>query len=237
MMNTRLAIISLATLCFSTPSFAGIVMGGTRLVYPTDKKEVQLQIKNRDEGISHLIQSWIVDKDEKKAPFVITPPLFKLEAGKATLLHVIYTGKKGVLPEDRETLFWMNVKSVGATTEEQENKNMLQLAIKTRIKLFWRPTKLNNNAAHSAWENLTFTRSNNRLNVTNPTPYHVSLSSLTVNGKALASDDNSKPAAVTMMIAPFASNSYPLPAGAGNNVSWSAINDYGGTTSVKTGTF
>ncbi|WP_256350323.1 molecular chaperone [Enterobacter sp. ENT03] len=222
---------------FSAQSFAGIVLGGTRLIYPADKKEIQLPIKNTDNDSSHLVQSWLNDSNNNKAPFIITPPLFKLEAQKETLLHIIYTGKKAALPEDRETLFWLNVKSIAATSDENENKSMLQLAIKSRLKVFWRPEKLSSEAANRAWEDLTFSRMDNRLKVSNPTPYHISIASLSVNGKAIESTDKSKPGAVTMMVMPFASNTYPLPASAGNNVSWSAINDYGGTTATKTHTF
>ena len=46
-------------------------------------------------------------------------------------LRIINTG--GNLPQDRESLFWMNIKTIPAT-EKLDNVNTLQIAIKTRIK-------------------------------------------------------------------------------------------------------
>ena len=57
---------------------AGVIIGGTRIIYHADKKESSLDVKNPD-PYSYLIQSW-VDKDENdtsKTPFIVTPPLFR----------------------------------------------------------------------------------------------------------------------------------------------------------------
>ena len=233
MMISRYTLLSLIAFCFSAQSLAGVVIGGTRIVYPSDKKEVQITLKNKDNDERHLVQSWISDAQDKKAPFIVTPPLIKLDEKKETLLHVVYTGEKSALPSDRETLFWANVKSIAATPVELKDKNHLQLAFKTRVKLFWRPGKLNSSDAGLAAEKLTFARADKSLKVTNPTPYYVSFETLTVDGKKVASYDKTQPDAATMMVAPFSTVNYPLPEAAGNTVSWTAINDYGGTTPVQ----
>ena len=46
------------------------------------------------------------------------------------------------LPGDRESLFWVNVKAIPAMEKDQKNENTLQLAIISRIKMFYRPTHL-----------------------------------------------------------------------------------------------
>ncbi|STI86148.1 periplasmic pilus chaperone family protein [Escherichia coli] len=46
------------------------------------------------------------------------------------------------LPGDRESLFWVNVKAIPAMEKDQKNENTLQLAIISRIKMFYRPTNL-----------------------------------------------------------------------------------------------
>lgn len=70
---------------------------------------------------------------------MVTPPLFRLGAGQENNLRILRTG--GNLPEDRESLYWMNIKSIPSTTEKQDNVNTLQIAVKTRIKLIYRPQR------------------------------------------------------------------------------------------------
>lgn len=52
----------------------------------------------------------------------------------------MYTGEP--LPADRESLFWMNVKAIPSLDEKLANENTLQIAIQSRIKLFYRPSGL-----------------------------------------------------------------------------------------------
>ena len=44
------------------------------------------------------------------APFLITPPLFRMDAQKEQSLRIVYTHDQ--LPADRESLFWLNVLEV-----------------------------------------------------------------------------------------------------------------------------
>ncbi|MDI8993129.1 fimbria/pilus periplasmic chaperone, partial [Salmonella enterica subsp. enterica serovar Anatum] len=41
------------------------------------------------------------------APFMVTPPLFRLNGGQKNVLRIIRTG--GNLPEDRESLYWLDI--------------------------------------------------------------------------------------------------------------------------------
>jgi len=56
------------------------------------------------------VQSWVDSggKNRAKAPFLITPPLFRLDAKEDNVLRVVRTG--GNLPGDRESLYWLNIK-------------------------------------------------------------------------------------------------------------------------------
>lgn len=67
------------------PVQAGVVVGGTRLIYDGGKKESALNINNPD-AVPYLIQSWVdaQEGDSAKAPFIITPPLFRLDGAKIT---------------------------------------------------------------------------------------------------------------------------------------------------------
>nr|WP_318382913.1 molecular chaperone [uncultured Enterobacter sp.] len=227
-------LLGFILLMLATTANAGIVLGGTRVVYPSDKNEVQISLKNKDEQNRYLIQSWVSYPDDTKAPFIITPPIYKLEENRQTLLHIIYAGDEKALVQDRETLFLVNVKSVSAIPQELREKNTLQLALKSRIKLFYRPAALDNALALAAWEKLTFRRQGNTIVAKNPTPFYVTFNTLAIGGKSLEPTEQKEiPSALTMMVAPFSEQSFPAPAGASGEITWSALNDFGAETVTK----
>lgn len=215
--------------CFSAQ--ASIVLGGTRIIYPANKSDVQIALKNKDPHTRYLVQSWVSYPDDKKAPFIITPPVYKLSENRQTLLHIIFTGNKNALPGDRESLFVANVKSVSALSPELKDKNTLQFAMKTRLKLFWRPEKLSESDALTAWEKITFRRQGSQLVAKNSTPFYVSFGELKVGGKAVSSaESKNTPPALSMMVAPFSEQVFVLPKGATGAVTWTAISDFGAQT-------
>ncbi|ENZ5482569.1 fimbrial biogenesis chaperone [Serratia marcescens] len=200
-------------------AWAGVVVGGTRVIYDGAKKEAAISVNNPEKTAPYLIQSWVENataSDSSKPPFLITPPLFRLDAGQENVLRIVRTG--GQLPEDRESLYWLNIKSIPST--EQSDQNRLLISVKTRIKLIYRPSGLSGNAAE-AYQKLTFSRQGNQLRVNNPTPYYVAFYSVKVGGKEIKEAGT---------VGPKGSLSWPMPAGAGAQVSWQAINDYGGIT-------
>ncbi len=62
------------------------------------------------------------------------------------MLRIVRAG--GNLPEDRESVYYVNVKAIPPAPAE-ESANTLQLAIKTRMKLFYRPAGLKGNPMDS----------------------------------------------------------------------------------------
>ncbi len=203
---------------------AGVVVGGTRLIYQAASKEGALSINNPEKTTPYLIQSWVdnfQEKDSKKVPFIITPPLFRLDAGQENVLRIVYTGNN--LPQDRESIFWLNVKSIPATAASQSNQ--LQISVKTRIKLIYRPAGLSE-SPETAYQKLVFSRQGGRLTAHNPTPFYISFYALNVNGK-----DVDNPG----MVAPGQDSSWSAPANAGGKVTWSAINDFGGISPSASG--
>nr|WP_277422086.1 molecular chaperone [Citrobacter portucalensis] len=213
---------------------ASIVLGGTRIIYPENKKEVQISIKNKEDANKYLIQSWVTKTDNTKAPFIITPPIYKMDANGQALLHIVFIGDKGSLPQDRESMFVANFKSVSAMPDELKDKNTLQFAMKTQLKLFWRPVSLKESAAAGAWEKLRFSRQGSQLTAKNPTPFHISLLELSVGGKRVKPlADSSVPESLSMTIPPFGEQIFSIPAAAVGDVSWAAVNDYGAATVKK----
>ena len=130
-------LLALVLALFTVQAQAGIVIGGTRVIYNGDKKETSASIRNPDKSGVWLVQSW-VDSGVKgsKTPFIVTPPLFRINPGEENMLRIVRTG--GSLPEDRESVFWLNVKSIPATDDSIPHNNVLQVVVKSRLKLFYR---------------------------------------------------------------------------------------------------
>lgn len=204
---------------FSSSSLASVVLSGTRVIYPSDAKEVSVKINNVGPS-PVLLQSWIDNGDPNakpaaiKVPFVLTPPMNRVEQGKGQTLRISYAG--GSLPMDRESVFWLNVLEVPAKSEAKTSENRLQMAFRTRIKLFYRPAGLQGNA-NDAYKTVTWNTEGGKVQATNPTPFYVNFVNLSVNGKKL---DNA-------MVAPRSSMVLNLAGNGGNKISGSVVNDYG----------
>lgn len=69
---------------------ADIVISGTRIVYPQSSKDVIVDLDNRGNK-PLLVQTWLddgredVDPQELKLPFVITPPVSRIDPKKGSL--------------------------------------------------------------------------------------------------------------------------------------------------------
>ncbi|MBW1250806.1 molecular chaperone [Pseudomonas tolaasii] len=198
---------------------AGVVVGGTRVVYEGAKKEASISVDNSDKATPYLIQSWVEDASGAKAvqaPFIMTPPLFRLDGGQENMLRIIRTG--GQFADDKESVFWINIKAIPSS--EKSDANTLQISVKTRIKLFFRPAGLPGTAA-DAYKALVFARNGDQLQVNNPTPYYVSFYRISVGDKEIKDPG---------MVAPRSNLTLPVPNGSSGRVSWQSINDYGGVS-------
>ncbi len=198
---------------FSAHAGATVVIGGTRIVYPSNEKEVTVKLTNQAKTPS-LVQVWLDDGDEKstpdtaKVPFTVAPPIFRMDGEKGQAVRVMYTGES--LPTDKESLFWVNVLEVPPKADNPEGRNLLQFAFRTRIKLFFRPAKLAGDVDHApdklSWKLVSLEAGKElALQVFNPTPYHVNFAKvdLSINEKAVGNEGGG-------MVAPGQSETFPL---------------------------
>ncbi|WP_368750197.1 fimbria/pilus periplasmic chaperone [Klebsiella aerogenes] len=211
---------------------AAIVINNTRVIYPQKEREVTVRIDNQGKG-PVLLQSWVDDGNEKalpekmNVPFVLTPPVNRIDAGKSQSLRLRYTGAS--LPTDKESLFWLNALEIPTRQKADADQNILQMAFRTRIKLFFRPAGLKGEPEEAArklrWENGT-----NQVTAVNDSPWHVSLVSVDIQ----AQGKNQNIEADT--VAPFGRRTFPA-AGKGQVkvVNWQYVNDYGAVHTVKVG--
>lgn len=217
----RAKILTALLLLITTSAQAGIVIGGTRLIYEGNKKEASITVNNPDK-VPFLIQSWVEGElasgqnKAEKAPFLATPPLFRLDAERQNILRVVRAG--GNLPEDRESIFWMNIKSIPYA---EKRENSLQIAIKTRIKLIYRPIGVET-TPEEAVKTMIWKRTGNSVQITNPSAHYFTFFNVKVNGAEIKD---------VPMVAPYSTVNFTLPSNiTGNALSWQYINDYGGTS-------
>lgn len=227
--------IGLACMLLVGSAQASVTIGGTRVVYPLEQREVTVKLDN-DSKTPSLVQVWLDDGNadakpgEIKVPFVITPPIFRMDPKKAQTLRVMYTGEP--LPQDRESVYWLNVLDIPPKAGGAPDANTLTLAYRTRIKLFARPATLpgkpEDAAAQLSWKiALSADGKGQAVSVSNPTPYYVSFSEIDVesNGHTFRNEQGG-------MVAPRASVVLPIAkmnaVAAGAKVHYIAISDYGG---------
>ncbi len=215
---------------------ANVIIAGTRVIFPAKDGEVTVRLTNQNTTPA-LIEAWIDSgdpmstPDKVKTPFLITPPLFRMEPNRDQSLRVLFTHSDQPLPTDRESVFWLNVLEVPPkpTSLEFQGKNSMQLAIRSRLKLFYRPAGLTGDSLKASAE-LSFKATSGAgsaaLIVHNPTPYYVTISDITVivGGTAHKVD--------TGMVAPLSDLSLSvsdlkLAPAAGSVVNYNCINDFG----------
>ncbi|CCG86515.1 Chaperone protein fimC [Erwinia piriflorinigrans CFBP 5888] len=218
-LKVMMALLAMSVVICSSRAEAGVALGATRVVYPAEQKQVTLGVSNNNDKDTFLIQSWIENDDgQKESRFVMTPPLFVMKGKKENTLRII-DATNHALPKDKESLFWVNVKAIPSMNKSQQKDNTLQLAITSRIKMFYRPGELTM-APDQAPSKLTFKRRAGALVVNNPTPYFITVTELNAGTRILPNT----------MVPPMASASVNLPGDAGSAISYRTINDYGALT-------
>jgi P pilus assembly chaperone PapD len=232
-----LSAILLATLfaLAAVEAQASVVIAGTRVIYSARDREVTIKLTNEGKTPA-LVQSWLDNGDPAappasiSVPFVLTPPVARIDAGKGQSLRIVYTGEP--LPADRESVFWLNVLEIPPKPGADEaGPNKLQLAFRSRIKFFYRPAGLKGGAgeapAQLVWR-LARADGQLQLECHNPTPFHVSVVSVELaHGGKRAVDDRGA------MVGPGETRRFTLqgdvPAGPDSKVRYHTLNDWGGS--------
>ncbi|WLH33116.1 fimbria/pilus periplasmic chaperone [Pseudomonas sp. FP2196] len=218
----RQTLSACLVLMLSAEAMASISLSATRVVFDGAHKEANITVRNGAQDT--LIQSWIDQQDTGTAtPFAVTPPLARVFAKDQQLLRILYEGQG--MPQDKESVVWLNVQEIPQTSK---TANTLQLAVRQRIKIFFRPKGLSGDALTAPTElqwRLAQDNDKTVLRVKNPTLYHVSMADVTLHDprqNELATDSTmiAPGAEASFSVTRFAANSTPV-------LTFSSINDYG----------
>lgn len=237
-MNIKFSSLLFSALLLTAMSAsAGIVINSTRVIYPEEKNEVTVRLESQND-YSSLIQSWIDSGNKSQeikninVPFVLLPPITRIEPHQGQTLRISYLEEGFNLPADRESVFWLNVLDIPPKASGK-GENLLQMAIRTRIKLFFRPKALQDASPAEAAEKIIWrlVKDNKKtvLEADNRSPFHISITSVeakSASGTLYAPGE---------MIAPFSKAVYAFP---GNKFTLSKfkyiyINDYGASVPIE----
>lgn len=215
------------------PASASVIVQATRIIYPADAREVSLQLSNSD-AHPNLIQVWAdinnpqSDPENADAPFIVTPPIFRMEAKSGQTVRIMLTADH--LPQDRESVFYLNTLQIPPKAPEYSDQNRIQLTLRNRLKLFYRPNQITGKPSdiesqlsfHIAQQGQDWL-----ITAHNPTGYFATLTA----GQVLA-EKRAVPFK-TEMLAPFSQaewrliNAGTLPSGP-LRISAALVNDFGG---------
>ncbi|MCB2257953.1 fimbria/pilus periplasmic chaperone [Escherichia albertii] len=209
------------------PAHAGIVIYGTRIIYPAENKEVMVQLMNQGNR-SSLVQAWIDDGDtslspEKiQVPFMLTPPVAKVGANSGQQIKIRIMPNR--LPTNKESIFYLNILDIPPNSPEDEGKNALKFAMQNRIKLFYRPVGVAS-VNKETFKKLRVNNSGNGLIIKNGSANWVTISDVKANSVKVNYE--------TIMIAPQESQRVDVKNHNANSWQLTIIDDHGNYISEK----
>lgn len=236
MINLNTLKTAIAAIIFCTASFSSnsaVTIEGTRIIYPENTREKTIKFFNEGDKAA-LMQLWIDNGEihskpqDADTPFIIMPPIFRLDPGKGQNARVNLIEDK--LPKDRESLFWFNALEIPQKSKNIENnQNYMQIATRSRLKLFYRPNSLASNPTLAA-ENIHWTLKKDASKLTlignNNSPYFTTITSIKII------IDSKEYEFESVMIDPYSNNNVSLQIKAINNLqhakmSYQIVGDYG----------
>lgn len=227
-------MVAVAMFVVAPVARASVVITGTRVIYPAGNRDVTIRVTNNGETPA-LVQSWVdagnpqAAPEQLDVPFSVTPSIFRLDPPQTQVMRLVFLGAD--LPKDRESVYWLNVLEIPPKPKDMVSENYLQFAIKTRIKIFYRPAMLPGGPEKSAsqlkWARAAGVGNEVVVTVRNPSAFYVSFAEV----RAKLADGTELPA-LSGMVAPFdvltlkfvAAQPVPSPV---MRVTFKTVDDYG----------
>ncbi|CAD6107130.1 fimbria/pilus periplasmic chaperone [Escherichia coli] len=226
------SVSALAATQTQTHPFA-VKLSASRVIYnPDSNGGASLGVSNK-QNYPILVQSVVMDASRKKhGQFIVTPPLFRLDANQDSRVRIISTGRD--FPKDRESLNWVCVRGIppknddlwaGDVKKKTDDVNLnIEVSVNSCIKLLIRPSSLTG-GVESAAHKVTWKLKGERLTAHNPTPYYINISTVQV-GRTMATGGN--------YVAPFSDATYTVNGKVvSGDINWKLVTDYGSEQDMK----
>lgn len=155
---------------FSQSTSAAIALDRTRVILNGGDKTVSLSIANENKELPYLAQGWLENDQGVKidSPLVVLPPVQRVEPASKSQVKIQALAAIAALPQDRESVFYFNLREI---PPKSKKSNVLQIALQTKIKLFYRPESLyvtKTDLDHPWQEQLVLERQQQQIRIINP---------------------------------------------------------------------
>ena len=167
---------------------AGIMPASSRVIYLEKNKEQSLLLANSND-YPIITQTWVDggtgNLDQAKAPFVVLPPIFKMNPKGLQAIRLVHNGD--AMPQDRESVYWLNLYEIPGKIPEKnqpmtDHQARLDVSMNTQLKVFYRPAALKKMSVEQITAQLKFTVQQHQAQwliiCQNPTPYQVSFTKI-----------------------------------------------------------
>lgn len=167
----------LITITVSQHAKAAIALDRTRAIFDGNRDAMSLKLRNDSRQNPYLAQVWLEDEQGNRitSPFIVTPPLQRIEASQNSQIRIQRTpDAQKSLPSDRESVYYLSVREIPPRNKDGEN--YLQIALQTRIKMFYRPASIQagNDGVHYE-QGISLSIQGNRVTLGNDTPYFLTV--------------------------------------------------------------
>lgn len=159
----------------SMAAHSAVTLDRTRIIFPGTEKSINITISNDNPEEAYLAQSWIEDLQGNKltkGAILATPPLQRIEPNSYSLVRLSTTPELHKLPQDRESVFYFNLREV---PPKSTDGNTLQIALQSRVKLFYRPNSILSEAETKWTHKVTLTKTAQGYRVNNITPFNLTI--------------------------------------------------------------
>ena len=212
----------LATSVALASTEGGIQLGQSRILIEDGAKKAGYALTNHYS--SPVLASGTVTNFDGSptSVFAVSPSIYQIPAGSTAQGNIIQLQQ---LPQDRESVFWLRIKTVVAEEKKNDDKNpksvsnsgQFGISIAQRIKIFYRPNGVNEKCA-KAVENLSWKKNKNGITVNNKSKVSVSIVEIAEGKKVHKISD---------VLMPLSSATYSLNINNWERLSMKYVDEYG----------
>ncbi|EBC5055220.1 fimbrial chaperone [Salmonella enterica] len=161
----------------SFQSSAAFTLSGTRFIYDEGRNNISVEVSNANNE-TFGGQVWIDNTTQSSSDVFFTPApsFFKVAGGEKQIIRLLNINP--ALPQDKESLFWLNVQEIPPVPKG--DGNVLAIALNTQVKLIYRPKALKD-GRDKAEQKMQVSGTK----LKNPTAYYFAVTAITVNGQKI----------------------------------------------------
>ncbi|EPL9571074.1 fimbrial biogenesis chaperone [Providencia rettgeri] len=226
-----LTLVLLASFSLPTKAQNNILFSLQRHTYIEGDRSISIGLRNA-ESTPYLVQASLARLDESSGvkqlnneetvPFIITPPLHKLEVGTYYDWRVMFSGNSQLLPKDRESVYLAKYLLIPPSQKEAAPNVDLNVMRSLVFKIYYRPKSLASLEIKDMEDKLSFRRDGELLIVKNNSPLYLVFDKVSIGKAVVDEKELFKP------LPPFAEQTFNLPKNTpiDSNVEWNLLDEY-----------